>query len=823
MSALAAKRAEFRDSAKSSAELLPWTLCVTDRMVLLKDGSLMTAYRLGGLDPDAADKREHDRYCALYEHTMRVTDEQSSVWCVVHRRRADLGANYPPGAPPDTVGAWANDTWKAHVTRQYLFENRHYLCLLRAPSKGTTRYFDRVGVLVNDGMSVGKAIVSAARAGLGASGVFTNEVRALEREARELERASEQFADLLAPFGPRVLAGNELKAFLHDTANPASAGQPVNIPDDAYLDTALADNQIEVGNDILTFRHAETVAAGVLSVKTWPDPTVPRLLDALLTLPYPLTCTVAFRVAPYSEAERYIKQIRGYHDALQKSWFGYIKEALTHQPSEKSNPQHTRAAKEANTALEKIRQSTFGWLNVTVAAYGENDADAEEATRRTMQLLQQRGFIAIRETMHALSAWAGTMPGQWAEPVRWALLTTENLADITFLRAAQEGLSTNAYLTEQTGKRCGAVTVFPTHFASPYYFNFHVRDLSHTLVVGPTRSGKSIFTNFLISQFRRYDGAQVFIFDKDRTCRIPTILQGGTYIELGAGKATPMNPLALLADESEHSFVADWVGGLMSGEAEGLRHADSEALWQAVQSVSKMSPELRRLSSLPPILPHDLKPKLLDWCMGGKYGAIFDNAEDEFAKGRFIAWDIGKLLRSPRLAAATLEYIFHRLMDRLDGRPTLIYVEEAWCMLGDPRFAATIEDWLRTLAKKNATLLMATQSLVELTRSSLFAIALDSIPTRIYLPNPQVDVHQALYRESFGLNDLQVDRIREALPNRDYYIVQGQAARMVNARLPKNLLSIFRSDARAQAVFDRASASGDSGWVRRYVEELSHA
>ena len=65
-------------------------------------------------------------------------------------------------------------------------------------------------------------------------------------------------------------------------------------------------------------------------------------------------------------------------------------------------------------------------------------------------------------------------------------------------------------------------------------------------------------------------------------------------------------------------------------------------------------------------------------------------------------------------APAVLAYLFHRIEGRLDGRPTLLIVDEGWLALDDPGFARQLREWLKTLRKKNATVMFATQSLADI-------------------------------------------------------------------------------------------------------------
>jgi hypothetical protein len=64
-----------------------------------------------------------------------------------------------------------------------------------------------------------------------------------------------------------------------------------------------------------------------------------------------------------------------------------------------------------------------------------------------------------------------------------------------------------------------------------------------------------------------------------------------------------------------------------------------------------------------------------------------------------------------RRGAAVLSYLFHRIEDRLDGSPTLLIIDEGWLALDDEGFAGQLREWLKTLRKKNASVVFATQSL----------------------------------------------------------------------------------------------------------------
>lgn len=85
-------------------------------------------------------------------------------------------------------------------------------------------------------------------------------------------------------------------------------------------------------------------------------------------------------------------------------------------------------------------------------------------------------------------------------------------------------------------------------------------------------------------------------------------------------------------------------------------------------------------------------------------------------------------------------------------------------------FAARIRQWLKTLRKKNVSVIFATQSLADIQGSSIASAIIESCASRIFLPNPQATEPQirSIY-EGFGLNARQIQIVATAEPKGDYY------------------------------------------------------
>ena len=120
-----------------------------------------------------------------------------------------------------------------------------------------------------------------------------------------------------------------------------------------------------------------------------------------------------------------------------------------------------------------------------------------------------------------------------------------------------------------------------------------------------------------------------------------------------------------------------------------------------------------------------------------------------------------------------------------------------------------LREWLKTLRKKNASVVFATQSLSDIDGSNIAPAIVESCPTRIFLPNERAIEPQitAIYRR-FGLNDRQIEILARATPKRDYYCQSRRGNRLFELGLGPVALA-----------FCAASSKTDHAAIERVVAE----
>jgi type IV secretion system protein VirB4 len=350
------------------------------------------------------------------------------------------------------------------------------------------------------------------------------------------------------------------------------------------------------------------------------------------------------------------------------------------------------------------------------------------------------------------------------------------------------------------------------------------------LVVGPTGAGKSVLLSLLALQFRRYEGARVFIFDKGWSSRAAVLAMGGSHHELGAGKhgseaALAFQPLRRIDQPAERSWAAEWLEALL--EHEGLRvdPETRETLWSALLSLASAPPHERTLTGLSLLVQsNELKSALLPFTLEGPFGPLLDAAEDGLAIADVHCFETETLMAQAGAVAPVLTYLFHRFDERFDGRPTLLLLDEAWLFLDNPLFAARIREWLKVLRKKNVAVIFATQSLADVADSSIAPAIIESCPQRIFLPNDRAAEPQAREAyERFGLNPRQIELIARATPKRDYYLQSRRGNRLFDLALgPIALALCGASDPASRSLIDRLLEDGpEDSFLARFLQARS--
>ena len=109
-----------------------------------------------------------------------------------------------------------------------------------------------------------------------------------------------------------------------------------------------------------------------------------------------------------------------------------------------------------------------------------------------------------------------------------------------------------------------------------------------------------------------------------------------------------------------------------------------------------------------------------------------------------------------------------------------------------------MREWLKTLRKKNASVIFAAQGLTDISESPIAPVIIESCHTRIFLPNERALEPQiaSVYRR-FGLNDRQIEMLGRATPKRDYYCQSRRGNRLFELGLSEVALAFTAASSKS--------------------------
>ncbi len=601
------------------------------------------------------------------------------------------------------------------------------------------------------------------------------------------------------------LDDGETLTYLHSTISTRS--QRVRVPETPmHLDALLADEPLAGGLEPrLGSHHLRT-----LTVVGFPTTTHPGILDELNRLAFPYRWSTRAVLLDKTEAVKLLTKIRRQWFAKRKSIAAIVKEVMTNEASTLVDSDAANKAADADMALQELGTDDVGqaYVTATVTVWDEDPGLAAEKLRLVEKVIQGRDFTCMPEGVNALEAWLGSIPGHAYANVRQPPVSTLNLAHMIPLSAVWAGPARDEHF------KAPPLLFGKTEGSTPFRLSLHVGDVGHTLIVGPTGAGKSVMLSLMAMQFRRYRNNQIFAFDFGGSIRTAAIAMGGDWHDLGgslsAGSehSVSLQPLARIDDQAERAWAAEWVAAILAKEGVTIDPTAKEHVWSALISLASSPVGERTITGLAVLLQSTaLKQALQPYCVGGASGRLLDAEAEQLGSAPVQAFEPEGLIGAGA-APAVLTYLFHRIEGRLDGRPTLLIIDEGWLVLDDPAFAQQLREWLKTLRKKNASVVFATQSLSDIDGSNIAPAIVESCPTRIFLPNERAIEPQitAIYRR-FGLNDRQIEILARATPKRDYYCQSRRGNRLFELGLgPVALAFCAASSKQDHAAIERVLA-----------------
>lgn len=754
---------EYRTKEEGLADRLNYDSLIENGIMINKDGSLMSSWYFRGPDLASSTANELASISARMNSALRF----GTGW-MIHvddvRRKAP---GYPKaGAFPDRTTRIIDEERRM----QFQAEGAHYESVFAATltflppteNEGKATDFLFEGRQKDDGKI--HVFSRYVRHFIDACNDFEDQVGSI------LIMEKMRGREYIDEYGKEHVRDDMLQ-YLHFCVT--GENHPINIPPcPAYLDTLIGNADFYGGIEPkIGDKHIRVIA-----LDGFPQDSYPGILAALdeLAIEYRWSTRYQF-LDPFtarplldSIRRKWKQKIRGFKDQVFQTQSGAV------------NLDSAGMASDAEIAMAESDSGLirYGYYSSNIIVYEEDIELLKDSVREITKIIKNTGFGARVETINAVEAFLGSLPGHGVENIRRSLLNTLNLADLMPTTAVWAGLDKNPcplYPPDSPPLLYAA-----TNGATPFRISTHVSDVGHLLGIGPTGSGKTTLLGLMVAQQFRYPKSQVFAFDMKYGLYGLVKASGGIHYDLGKeDNNLSFCPLTDIDERSDFAWSTEWLETLC--ELQGLpitaplRNKITHAL-----ELLKASPTRTITEFCANVQDNDIREALEHYTISGPMGSLLDAEKDTLGSSNFMVFEMEELMAmGQKNVMPVLLYLFRRIEKRLDGSPTVITIDEAWLTLDHPAFAEKLQTWLRIMRGKNCCVWLFTQSTSDVDKSSIRDIIIDSCPTKILLPNPEAQNinSQPLYR-ALGLNDRQIDILANATQKRHYYYMSPLGRRL---------------------------------------------
>lgn len=581
MSAVKDRRAVALGREPDMLAHIPYAVHLTPTVIQTENREYLSVLKLSGASFESADDEQlnvwHERLNALLRS---VASHNVSLWQHIVRREENA---YPDGQFPGGFAQDLNARYAAQMQGERLMINELYLTVIYRPQPS------RIGQALLRLVSAGDKNALAAER--------EESIDTLNKLVGEIESSLRRYeAERLSVYrhnGLLCSAPCEFFAFLLN-----GEWQRVALAQ-APLRDLLPSTRPFFGTEAIELRHPTHTSYGaMLGINAYPSETKSTFLNQLLSAPFPFVLSQSFSFLQQDTARGMMKRARN---------------------------RMINAGDDAKSQIEEIedglddlvsRRFVMGEHHFSLFVKAPDLRSLTDNVARARTALSEAGIVSAREDLAVAAAFWAQLPCNFRFRPRVAAINSRNLCGFMPLHNFPAGRRKNNHWGD-------ALTMYRTSAATPYYFSFHAadpsdpeggskRDVGHTLVIGPTGSGKTVWIAFNLCMLQK-QGVTSVLFTKDNDTAIVIKALGGQHYPIRTGTPTGWNPFWL--DDRSPATIPylnrlvrrlvtrpRLVEGGIEVESEPLSAGEENEIAEAVALVMRMDRQHRRLGRMLDVL-----------------------------------------------------------------------------------------------------------------------------------------------------------------------------------------------------------------------------
>ena len=815
----------FKRRAEGFNDLLEYDVLLEDGIILLKNGSLMSAYSYSG--KDMAEMSLDDQE-TMSERISKAIFELGSGWTInfdAIRLETNKYSDRAFSSFPHKVSyAMDEERRRLFMSRDTMFRTELFLTITYTPPTITQNkivdmmyttdeneekitYFDKNLAFFKNKLNHFFSILST---------IF--HIERLGRTSYMLEDGSIHTRDIFLEY-------------LHYCAT--GKVQPINTPSE----TSVSIDNLICGEDFITgiYPKMGKYYIAAVAIDGFPAESYPTILNRLSDVNANIRFSTRFICIDKLDAESTLDKIRKRWQQKQRGML----QVILNQPQTDANT-NWDAVEMTNDAiagitLQNSERAIFGYYTANVILMEENQEELEQYAIEIKKMISSLGFNARIETVNTVEAYLGSLPGHNLVNVRRFFIHSLNLGDLIPKHTVWIGHEKSP--CDKFPIDSPALMECVTTGNTPYHFNLHVNDVGHSLIIGPTGAGKSTLLCMIAAQAFRYKDATIFSFDKGMSMFTLNQALGGVHFEIGSDESeVSFAPFNHIDTDEEKAWLVGFVENILQLNNVQVNPNITSSIFEAINRLAEVK-KAHILNnqefnvSITDFIAQlhnekiDLQEILNQYDIGGPFGKYFSASEDNLSLSKFSVFELEKLMNlDDKIMLPVLDYLFRKIDLRLEGQPAFVLIDEAWIAFKNPIFSKRIIEWLKVFRKRNCSVILATQNLNDTATAdaeTLLTELIISTSSKIFLPNAAATKSdfKTIYNK-FGLNEQQIRIIAGAIPKRQYFHYTEEGSRLFELALGKLALKFVAVSTKPELdLIKKYISEYQERWVYKYLED----
>lgn len=420
-----------------------------------------------------------------------------------------------------------------------------------------------------------------------------------------------------------------------------------------------------------------------------------------------------------------------------------------------------------------------------ITIYSDDAKFFKNKVHQTINAFRELGLPIIKEDFFLPKIFWSQLPGnfRFIEPRRIDYINARNIAGYSSIHYSMSG--------NYRGSQWGApISLFRSIEGTPYYFNFHDSDGNgNTMVFGAEGAGKCTAARFILAQSCKLNPRLIYLDIKGSGEQFIQGI-GGKYVKITKTESViKINPFSELAELDVFQRIKDWLINTIYPKGRFINQYDDffNAVAERIIEIENEDSQ-EQFQVLKQIIDEsndqNLQQGYKSFFENEFFDKVFSTNKDDLSvidNEKIIGIDLSQLAKEPAFLKMFLSLILSKITERLDGTPTIVYLDRGNAIYELESFSADMGRILKQFVQKNAIAVIGFDKSLELLDNKDFQAHLEYYGSKLFFSDKFADKK---FRKALNLSEEELYKIRSYdLSRRVFMLKQKDEVAMLALQL----------------------------------------